>query len=88
MTLRIIVFGKVQGVAFRYSAQHFANKIEIKGYAKNLTDGSVEIVAQGKEENIQSFVVWCHKGPSRARVENVEWNEIEEKLNYQTFDVR
>ena len=88
MTLRINVCGKVQGVAFRYSAQHYANKLDIKGYAKNLPNGSVEIIAQGSEENIQSFVVWCHKGPSRAKVENVEWDEIDEKIMLTNFHVR
>ncbi|MEI7594775.1 MAG: acylphosphatase [Bacteroidota bacterium] len=88
MTIRIIVSGKVQGVAYRYSAQHYANKLEIKGYAKNFPDGSVEIIAQGREENIQNLILWCHKGPSRSRVENVEWNEIEAKTNFLDFSIR
>jgi len=88
MTLLINVKGKVQGVAFRYSAMHFAKTINITGYAKNLADSSVEIVAQGSEDNIQKFVIWCHQGPTRARVEKVEWTEIDETKHFSGFSIR
>lgn len=79
MTYKIIITGKVQGVAFRYSAKSVADNLGITGYAKNLYDGSVEIMASGKEQELNQLLSWCHQGPSRARVEHVEMEIIAEK---------
>lgn len=68
----IKINGRVQGVFFRARAQEQANKLSIKGYAKNLPDGSVVIVAQGEKENLEDLIAWCHNGPPSAKVEKVE----------------
>lgn len=68
----IKINGHVQGVFFRARAQEQAEKLDIKGYAKNLPDGSVEIVAQGKKENLEELIAWCHDGSPSAKVEKVE----------------
>ena len=72
----IIVSGKVQGVGFRLSTLKQASIFGIKGFVKNnYCDGSVIIEAEGEEVNLEDFILWCRKGPSMARVENVKIKE-------------
>ncbi len=81
------VFGRVQGVGFRYYTQKKATELAIKGYAKNRPDGSVYIEAEGEEENLEAFVFWCEEGPAWARVSKVEKQEIPPQ-GYQQFEIR
>ncbi len=67
----IIVQGRVQGVGFRYSTRAKAESLNIKGFVKNMPDGSVHIEATGDADSMQSFVSWCHEGPPLARVTDV-----------------
>jgi len=48
--------GMVQGVGFRYTARTLANQFEVSGYVKNITNGSVELVAEGEAEEVQGFL--------------------------------
>lgn len=73
--LSIQIFGQVQGVFFRATAKEQADKLGIKGFAKNMPDGSVYIEAEGEKENLDKFLKWCQTGPSMARVEKVEVKE-------------
>jgi acylphosphatase len=68
----IKIFGQVQGVFFRSRAQQIAESLNISGVARNLGDGTVEIVAEGDEKNLEKLLEWCHQGPQLARVEKVE----------------
>ncbi len=71
-SLKINIFGRVQGVSFRYYTQQKARELGIRGYVKNMPDGSVYIEATGKEDQMDQFVDFCRQGPSMARVENLE----------------
>lgn len=71
----IKVFGKVQNVGFRHHTQKTAERHHITGFVKNQPDGSVYIEAEGDEENLDHFVLWCHKGPMWARVDHVAVQE-------------
>jgi acylphosphatase len=71
VTRSIIVTGKVQGVFFRKYTCHKAIELSINGWVKNLPDGSVEITATGDENAIRDLILWCHKGPERAKVTQV-----------------
>jgi len=73
--LNIKVFGRVQGVFFRYSAQRKIKELGIKGFARNEPDGSVYIEVEGEEAQLKEFVEWCHKGPPLAHVDRVEVQE-------------
>ncbi|WP_130806268.1 acylphosphatase [Senegalia massiliensis] len=73
--VNIEIFGRVQGVGFRYYTTQEANKLNISGWVTNRIDGSVEIDAQGKEENIEKFIEWTKSGPSHARVDNINISE-------------
>lgn len=70
----IIIHGKVQNVGFRYYTQKKANELQINGFVKNQSDGSVYIEAEGDEKELQAFLLWCHRGPQWARVDNVTAN--------------
>jgi acylphosphatase len=72
VTKRIVVKGKVQGVNFRNQAKRLADELLIKGQIKNLPDGSVEIVATAEDGIIQQFIDWSYEGPTSAKIEKVE----------------
>jgi acylphosphatase len=66
------VRGRVQGVFYRASAREQARALGLTGYARNLDDGSVEVVAEGEQAAIERLIAWCRIGPSGARVSDVE----------------
>ena len=66
------VYGKVQGVGFRYYTNKRAAELGITGFVRNLSDGSVYIEADGTPEQLELFISWCHAGPSWARVSEVQ----------------
>ena len=76
-TIRIEVFGKVQGVYFRQATKAFCNQTGIKGQVRNRKDGSVEIIAQGSDSAIEQLSDWAKVGPSKAAVEKIIVEEIQ-----------
>ena len=80
-TISITVSGKVQGVYYRQSTKETAITLGITGQVKNLTNGSVYIIASGTKEQLDYLVEWCHQGPPKAQVTNLEV----EKLPSQPF---
>ena len=70
-TIKIEVFGRVQGVYFRANTCQKALDLGIKGFVKNQSDGSVEFIADGEEGRLEELVDWCYKGPILAKVTEV-----------------
>jgi acylphosphatase len=70
--VRIVVTGLVQGVFFRGTAAEQARALGITGWARNLSDGSVELVGEGKRRNLEILLSWAHHGPPYARVDAVQ----------------
>lgn len=68
---RFQVIGKVQGVFFRASTRDTAKRLGITGHAINLPDGSVEVLACGSSESLQSLRQWLQHGPAMARVDEL-----------------
>jgi tRNA pseudouridine55 synthase len=66
------VYGRVQGVGYRYFVREKAQSLDISGYVKNLEDGTVEVLAQGREENLQKLIEELKKGPYLAKVEKID----------------
>lgn len=64
--------GRVQGVGYRYFVMREADALGVTGFARNLPDGSVEIVAEGDDGVLADFEGRLRKGPSFARVSNIE----------------
>jgi acylphosphatase len=82
----IRVFGIVQGVGFRRYVQINAVRLGIKGYAKNLPDGSVEVVAEGYEESLNKLLIVIQRGPPLSKVENIEYKIDEYKGEFSSFE--
>lgn len=70
--INIKVYGRVQGIFFRTTAREEAEKLNITGFARNESDGSVYIEAEGDEDKLNKFLEWCHKGSPLAKVEKIE----------------
>jgi acylphosphatase len=83
----IEVSGRVQGVCYRFEAKKEAIKLNLKGYVKNCTDGSVYIEAEGEDYQLEIFANWCRTGPEYSDVKEVVINEGELK-NYKFFDIK
>jgi acylphosphatase len=69
---RFLVTGKVQGVYFRHSTRLEASRLGLRGFARNLPDGSVEVVVHGSAEALDALREWLARGPSQARVDAVK----------------
>ncbi len=76
MARRARVFGRVQGVYFRASAAARAAELDVAGQARNLPDGSVEVLAVGAAAAVESLLSWLSHGPPLARVDRVEVEEL------------
>lgn len=74
---RARVRGRVQGVWFRASTADQANRLGVHGHARNLPDGSVEVLAVGSAEAVASLLAWLHEGPPMARVDDVAIEELD-----------
>lgn len=83
----IHVFGKVQGVGFRYNTRMKALELKITGFVKNMPDNSVYIEAEGEEETINKFLSWCEIGPSWSRVDKLNCSESPLQ-NFTDFEIR
>ena len=75
---RFFVGGKVQGVWFRASTREQAVRLGLRGYAKNLDDGRVEVLAIGEDAALASLEKWLWQGPRLARVAKVEREVVED----------
>jgi acylphosphatase len=77
VTRRFVLSGRVQGVGFRFFAADAARREGLAGSVRNLDDGRVEAVAEGEAESVVRFERALRQGPSRARVEYVQVDDIE-----------
>jgi acylphosphatase len=81
--------GRVQGVGFRASTEEEAKRIGgVGGWVRNLSDGRVEAVIEGRRDRVEALVAWCRKGPSSADVTKVERKDEPPGGEFKTFDVR
>ncbi|HEU4741575.1 MAG TPA: acylphosphatase [Meiothermus sp.] len=73
----VLVMGEVQGVGYRAYARKRAMELDLSGYAENLGDGRVEVVAEGPREDLEQFLDFLRKGPRLSRVTglDVQWSE-------------
>ena len=85
--VHILVSGMVQGVFFRYSTVSRARELGLTGWVRNLSDGRVEILAQGGKKKLEQLVEWSRRGPDGARVSGVEFFWEEAKLTFSSFKI-
>ncbi len=86
ITLHVIVEGRVQGVGFRAFVEREARVRGLTGWVRNRSDGSVEAVFSGGEEEVQSMIVACHRGPRLSMVREVR-GEAHPPGDWKRFDV-
>ena len=84
----MIVSGIVQGVGFRYFTLNLAINLDIKGWVRNLSNGDVEILAQGSEQALGEFLNKIGKGPKYSTVNHVEINTQEITKSFKIFTIK
>jgi acylphosphatase len=82
---QIIVYGRVQGVGFRYFVQHVGNRLGLCGNVRNCPDSSVEIIVEGDAAKISDLIKKVETGPALARVQRVDAMEIPVTGAYSSF---
>ena len=75
---KCLLSGRVQGVFYRGGAAQRAHELGVRGYARNLPDGRVEVLACGEDEAVQEFISWLWIGPSAAKVSAVDVTDAPE----------
>lgn len=83
----ITIHGNVVNVGFRFYAMERAYKDKVMGLAKYIKNNVIYIEAEGEDEQLQSFLVWCKKGPIGSIVEKVDVIEDENLINYDSFEI-
>ena len=86
--IHLIVHGFVQGVFFRANARRKAIELGLKGYAKNMRNGSVEIVAEGSEGRLNELIEFCRKNPGASKVSKVDVKLENFKNEFNAFEIK
>ena len=82
---RFLVQGRVQGVWFRAATRERALGLQLRGFARNLADGGVEVVATGADEAIDALEQWLWQGPPLAKVASVRRQPFEAGADFEGF---
>ncbi len=85
---RARVYGVVQGVGFRWFVRHEAQRNNVVGYVRNLADGSVEVEAQGKPQDLEKLLSAIKKGPPAGIVTKVDVEWLPPTDEFHTFEIR
>jgi len=86
--INIIVHGNVQGVFFRSNTKKMAESLGLNGYAKNMPDGTVEVVAEGPEDKLKQLIEFCKNGPEAAEVSKIDVKFEKASNEFDGFEVR
>jgi len=84
---KFVISGQVQGVGFRFFAQRSAATHQVRGYVRNLANGSVEALAEGPANAVEEFKHDLAAGPSYSKVEHLEETVLEPSGRYPTFRI-
>ena len=83
--IRCFVYGRVQGVCYRAYTRRKALALGVTGYARNLVDGRVEVLACGDQTSVGALRDWLWNGPPHARVVDVRWEQASEMIPVEGF---
>jgi len=84
--INVKIFGKVQGVGFRFSARAKAKELDIKGFVRNEANGTVYAEIEGERKKLRQFIDWCQNDFGFAKVEKIE-SEQGKMKNFQEFSI-
>ena len=87
MKKHVIIFGKVQGVGFRYWLYEKAIKKNMRGFVKNRISGEVEALLIGNDKDVNEVIKQCKKGPHFSNVKNVKIQDYKEEYLKKSFDI-
>jgi len=85
---RFLVWGRVQGVGFRWSTMAEGERLGLAGWARNLPDGRVEVHAQGDPSAVAALAAWLRAGPIGAEVTAVREEPAQVEAGLQGFEIR
>lgn len=86
LTRHLFIHGHVQGVGYRFGLERQARRAGVTGWVRNRQDGTVEAVLQGSPEAVEAVTEWARRGPSGARVTDIQ--VAEGTGEFDTFEVR
>lgn len=85
---RLVISGGVQGVFYRDFVQRHAALLGVTGFVRNLVNGTVEVIAQGRRGAIEELTSRCRDGPNGADVQNVEIAWRAQSVEFKRFEIR
>ncbi len=85
-TIRVYIRGIVQGVFFRKFLEEKASELNIRGFARNLNDGRIEVVIEGRDEKVNEMLEACKQGPAHAHVDDVQFQELKHQ-GFKSFKI-
>jgi acylphosphatase len=84
---RYVIRGRVQGVGFRFFARDAARREGVRGFVRNLPDGSVEVMAEAEAETMEQFERAIRRGPLQARVDDVDVDIVDPSRGFTGFSI-
>jgi len=81
------LWGRVQGVGFRFAAREEARRLALTGWVRNADDGSVEAYAEGAPERLEAFYAWLRRGPPGSAVERTDRQELKPAGTAKSFTI-
>ena len=84
----VFISGEVQGVFFRYHTQEVAQRLGVRGWVRNTSDGRVEALFEGDKKALKEMLNFCHRGPPGAEVTDVEVKWEPYRGEFQGFEIR
>ncbi|MEM4245126.1 MAG: acylphosphatase [Candidatus Nanoarchaeia archaeon] len=85
--VHVLIYGDVHGVFFRHNTKLLADKLKVKGFVRNVSEG-VEAVFEGSDSAIDELLIFCRKGPPGAVVDKVDVKEEKYKGEFDSFEIR
>ena len=85
--LKVIFQGRVQGVGFRYTVDRLARHFNVTGYVRNLSNGDVELIAEGEEVVLQDFLKAIRESGMKNNILNIEVQWTEAEGTYRNFGI-
>lgn len=85
---RLLIQGRVQGVGYRANTRRMANKLNLRGWVRNLRNGDVELLVEGPEVEVDRLIGWCHRGPTSAYVSKVRVEKSKATREFDGFAVK
>ena len=82
------ISGRVQGVGFRFFTEKKAAELNIKGWVKNTRFGDVEVIAQGEETDMDTFIDYLQIGPPLAKVNKISKYKMQDLSDFNIFSIK